>query len=126
MQKQEDEMFNELNQTKKAIRPEFQVTMHSSNGQSEPFSLLQFRQKPAYIKIVFDLPHLLHSRGIHLEGSQKLLYLFVKGIYEICLKLPFEVGRYTSRFSKKDRKLQVKVYPVEIKEPETKKNDNAK
>lgn len=36
------------------------------------------------IKILYidvELPLLIHSRGIHLEANEEMLYLFVKGIY---------------------------------------------
>jgi hypothetical protein len=40
------------------------------------------------LELDFDLSLLLHSRGIHLEASEGLVYLFVRGLYEVCLRLP--------------------------------------
>jgi len=62
---------------------------------------------------LIDLPHLIHSKGIHLEASQRLIYLLVKNMYEICLKMPFDIGRLETKFSRKQRKLQILVYKAE-------------
>lgn len=62
-----------------------------------------------------DLSILIHSRGIHLEGSIGFLYLFVKGFYEICLKMPLEIESYKAKFSLKQRKLYIEAYTLQIK-----------
>lgn len=53
------------------------------------------------MQILLSLPHLIHSKGIHLEGCGNMIYLSVKGIYEICLRIPYEVGKWTAVFSRK-------------------------
>lgn len=50
--------------------------------------------------------------------------MFVKGIYEICLKIPFEVDRYNCKFAKRDRKLSVFIYPLLEKEESSEKGIN--
>ena len=65
---------------------------------------------------MFELPHLLNSKGIHLEGSSRFLYLLVRGIYEVCLKLPFDIGKHVSKFGRKERKLEIVMYPMVEKE----------
>ena len=68
-------------------------------GQWEAYSL-EVRDVST-LRIIVELPHLIHSRGIHLEGSSELVYLSVKNLYELCLKMPFQCGSFKCRFSKK-------------------------
>ena len=54
-----------------------------------------------------DLSLLIHSRGIHLEGSKGMIFLMVKGFYELGLRMPVEVDEYKAKFSLKQRRLRI-------------------
>jgi hypothetical protein len=106
----EEELLRELtNEEKgKAMTPTFEVLACTRPTFYEPYSL----DVKSYnsLKVVVNLPHLIHSKGIHLEGSLRLLYLSVRNMYELCLKIPFDIGRVNATFSRKQRKLEVLIY----------------
>lgn len=75
-------------------------------GDREEFSL-ENRGKVAMLEIEFDLSMLIHSKGIHLEASDRIVYLFVRGLYEICLRLPETIKDYRAVFGRKERVLRL-------------------
>ncbi len=44
-----------------------------------------------------------------------LIYLSVKGFYELCLRMPLEIESYRARFSLKQRKLVIAGTPLSFK-----------
>lgn len=44
-----------------------------------------------------------------------LVYLYVKGFYELCLKMPLEIESYKAKFSLKQRKLVIEGIPLTFK-----------
>ena len=93
------------------MRPVFEVFAKGEDQSWEPFSIEVRNLKT--LKIIVELPHLIHSKGIHLEGSSEMVYLSVKNLYELCLRMPFEAWSFKCRFSKKQRKLEIKVFKKE-------------
>lgn len=88
---------------KKLVQPDFKV--YTSIGKTEEYDLEC--KRPKMLVFEFQLPLLIHSRGIHLEVNEEMLYLLVKGIYEVCLLLPIKVGKFAATFVKKRRTLKV-------------------
>ena len=92
------------------------------DGEREEYSL-ESKGAIRAIEIDFDLSMVIHSRGIHLEASDRIVYLFVRGLYEVCLKLPEQISDYRSVFSRKRRVLRlicdVKRLDEEVKEGES-------
>jgi hypothetical protein len=85
---EEDRLLQELSgQTgRKEQEPPFSVYALSPHVREE-YSL-ENKGAVKALELDFDLSLLLHSRGIHLEASEGLVYLFVRGLYEVCLRLP--------------------------------------
>lgn len=97
-------------------RPDFKVFIEKIDGSRNEFLFGSFRNEDVRLIIIeIDLSILIHSRGIHLEGSMGLVYLFVKGFYELSLRMPMEMESYKARFGLKQRKLVIEGTPLRFK-----------
>ena len=113
-------MFNEINgeydNEKKVARPDFKVFVEKLDGSKNEYLFGSFRNDDVRLVVIeIDLSILIHSRGIHLEGSMGLIYLFVKGFYELTLRMPIEIESYKARFGLKQRKLVIEGTPLMFK-----------
>ncbi len=97
-------------------RPDFKVFIEKLDGSRNEYLFGAFRNDDVRLVIIeVDLSILIHSRGIHLEGSMGLVYLFVKGFYELSLRMPIEIESYKARFGLKQRKLVIEGIPLRFK-----------
>jgi hypothetical protein len=97
-------------------RPDFKVFVEKLDGSRNEYLFGSFRNDDVRLVIIeIDLSILIHSRGIHLEGSMGLIYLFVKGFYELTLRMPIEIESYKARFGLKHRKLVIEATPLRFK-----------